>query len=326
MGHGDTVHSGGHLENRRGKDRLDDAERRQQYHHADDVEHQMHHGGALGVLIRPHGGQQRGDAGADILPHNDGDGGGIADLPRDRQRLQNTHGGGAGLDDARQHRARQHAQHRVLKGDEQLGEGGNILQPRHRAAHGVHAEHQRGEAQQDHAGILSLAALAGHIEDDAHQRQHRRKGGRLEQIDPHIAAADARQTQQPRRHGGTHVGAHDNVDGLPQRHQAGVDEAHHHHGGGRRALDHGGNGHTRQKAGHDPAGHFVQQRPQPPTGPALQRLPHQIHAEQEQAQSADHRQHIENTHISLSLFYTFLTIRRITPHCQICGKHLVKSV
>ena len=136
-----------------------------------------------------------------------------------------------------------------LKADEQFGEAGDILQPGHRAAHGVHAEHQRGKAQQDHAGVLLFGVLAEHIEDDADQRQHRRKGGGLQQLDPHAAAVDARQAQQPRRDGGAHVGAHDDVDGLPQRHQPGVDKAYHHHGGGRRALNDGGDAKTRQKAG-----------------------------------------------------------------------------
>ena len=299
---GDAVHGGALVEDARLEDGLEDAEHRQQHRHADDVEQQVYHGGAPCVLIGAHGGQQRRNAGADILAHDDGDGGGVADLSRDGQCLQDTHGGGAGLDDARQHRAGQHAQHRVLEGDEQLCEGGHVLQARHRAAHGVHTEHQRGEAQQDHAGVLLPAVFAEHIEDNAHQRQHRRKGRGLQQIDPHTAAADARHAQQPRRHGGAHVGAHNDVDGLPQRHQAGVDKAHHHHRGGRRALDHGGDAQTGQKAGHDPSGHPVQHRPQLAAGPPLQRLPHQIHTEQEQAQATDHCQHVKNRHIALSSF------------------------
>ena len=271
----------------------------------------MHHGGPLGVFAGAHGGQQRRNSGADILAHDNGDGGGIADLSGQGQRLQNTYGSGAGLDNTRQHRAHQHAQNGVLEHDEQFGKAGDILQARHRAAHGVHAEHQRGEAQQDHAGVLLFGVLAEHIEDDTDQRQHRSKGGGLQQLDPHVAAVDACQTQQPRGDGGAHVGAHDDVDGLPQRHQSGVDEAYHHHGGGRRALNNGGDTKTRQESGEYVAGHFIQQRPQLAAGTALQSLSHQVHAEQEQAQATDHGQYLKNIHVAnspQSMFHIFLTI------------------
>ena len=233
MRYGDAGHGCRLVQQRRGKDGLDDAEHRQQHRHTDDVEHQAYHGGALGVFVGAHAGDQRRDAGADVLPHDDGHRRGVADLPGGGQRLQNAHGGGGGLDDRRQHRAHQHAQQRVGEGQKQLGEARHVLQPGHGAAHGVHAEHQGGEAQQNGAGVLFVAVLAEHVENNADQRQHRREGGGLEQLHPCAAAVDARQTQEPRRHRGAHVGAHDDVDGLPQGHQPGVHEAHHHDGGGR---------------------------------------------------------------------------------------------
>ena len=39
------------IQNSRGKHGLDDAEDRQQHDHADNIEHQMHNGRALGVLL-----------------------------------------------------------------------------------------------------------------------------------------------------------------------------------------------------------------------------------------------------------------------------------
>ena len=192
----------------------------------------MDHGGPAGVFTGAHGGQYGRDAGADILTHDDRDGGGIADASGDRQCLENAHRRGGGLDNPRQHRAHQHAQHRVAEHQEQLGELRHILQPRHRAAHGLHAEHQGGKAQQNGAGVLLFDVLAEHVEDDAHQRQHRGEGGGLQQPDPQAAAVDARQAQQPGGDGGAHIGAHNDVDGLTQGHEAGVDKAYHHHCGG----------------------------------------------------------------------------------------------
>lgn len=40
-------------------------------------------------------------------------------------------------------------------------------------------------------------------------------------------------------------------------------------------------------------------------GQALERLAHQVHAEEEQAQPADHREHIENIHIFYLSFFLF---------------------
>ena len=233
VGHSDTRHRRRIVQQYRGKDGLDDAEHRQQHRHADHIEHQMHHGRPLGVFVGADAGDQRRDAGTDVLAHDNGHRGGVADLAGRGQRLQNTHRGGGRLDDRRQHRAHQHAQQRVCKGQKQLCKPRHVLQPRHRGAHGVHAEHQRGKAKQNGASLLFPAILAEHIENDADQRQHRRKGGGLQQLQPHAAAVDPRQAQQPGRHRGAHVGAHDNIDSLPQGHQPGVHEAHHHDGGGR---------------------------------------------------------------------------------------------
>ena len=95
--------------------------------------------------------------------------------------------------------------------------------------------------------------------------------------------------------------AHDDVDGLPQRHQPRVDKADDHDGGGGRALNDGRYAQTGQKADERLAGHLVEQRAQPAARAALQRRAHQAHAEQKQRQAAEHRQKIKNIHIP-SLF------------------------
>ena len=220
MRDGDAVHSGGFIENCRGKDGLYDTEYNQQNNNADNVEHQVYHGRPFGIFRGADGGDDGRDTGADILSHDDGNGGGVADLSGQRQGLQNTHRGRAGLDYGSQNSAHQNAQNGVSEHDEQLREARNILQSCHSAAHGIHAEHQRGKTQQDHAGVLFSGVLTEHVEDDADQGQYRREGGGFQKIDPNIAAVDPGETQQPRGDRGAYVGAHDHIDSLPQRHQS----------------------------------------------------------------------------------------------------------
>ena len=293
----DAVHGCRLVENFRREDQLDKAEERQNDCDADHVEHQMHHRRAAGVFIGADRGKHGRDRRADVLPHDDGDGGGIADGSGHGQRLKNADGGGAGLDDRGQNRSGEHAEHRILEGKEEIDELRHVFQPGDRAAHGVHAEHQRGKAEQDYAGVLFAAVLAEHVENDADEREHRRKGGRLEQTHPDAAAVDAAEAEQPCRDRGADVGTHDDVDGLPERHKPGVYKADDHDGRCGRALDDGRYAEARQKARHDLSGHFSKQLTELSACAALQRLPHEVHAEQKQAKTADHCQKIKNIHI-----------------------------
>ena len=84
------------------------------------------------------------------------------------------------MDDGREDRARQYAQQRIFEHDEHLLERRDIPQAGNGPGHGFHAEHQRGKAEQDHAGVLFLRVLAEHIKDDANERQNRREGGRFQ--------------------------------------------------------------------------------------------------------------------------------------------------
>ena len=122
------------------------------------------------------------------------------------------------------------------------------LQPGHGAAHGVHAEHQDGEAQEDRAGVLLLVVLGRHGEDHTDEGQDRGKRSGLEQLDEEVPAVQTRQAQDPGRDGGADVGPHDNADGLAQGEQAGVYKAHHHDRGGGRTLDDCRHAQARQKA------------------------------------------------------------------------------
>ena len=185
------------------------------------------------------------------------------------------------MNDGRQSRPGQHAQNGVGEHQQKVLELGNLLQAGHRAAHGFHAEHENGKAQENHANVLFPLFLAHHGQDDADEGQDRGKGAGLEQLDKEIAALQPGEAQDPGGDGGAHVGAHNHPDGLPQREQARVDKAHHHHRGGRGALDHGGDAHTREKAQELAGGQLAQQHFQAAAGGLFQIGAHQIHAEQE---------------------------------------------
>ena len=80
---------------------------------AENIEHQVNDGGALGVAAGAHRGQHRRDAGADVLPKQHVHRAVKPDDAADGQRLQNAHRGGGGLDDSREQRPRRNAQKRV---------------------------------------------------------------------------------------------------------------------------------------------------------------------------------------------------------------------
>ena len=234
----------------------------QAHNGADDVEHQMHHRRPPGVFSGAHAGQQRGDAGADVLTHDNGDGGGVGHGAGGGQRLQNAHGGRGGLDDSGEHRAHENTQNRVREHQEHLPEFRHIFQAADRAGHGLHAEHQGRKPQKDHAGVLLLAVLHEHVVHNAHQRKNGGKRAGLQQPDEDVPAFNAAETQNPGGDGGSNVRAHDDVDGLSQRQKPGVDKADHHDRGSRGGLNDARDGQTRQEAQHPVGGELPQKHPQ----------------------------------------------------------------
>lgn len=86
------------------------------------------------------------------------------------------------------------------------------------------------------------------------------------------ASFDTGEAEDPGRNGGTDIGAHDNTDGLAQRHQTGIDETDNHNRSGRGALNNGGNTKAGQQTHQAVLGHLFQQRAQATARPALQGL------------------------------------------------------
>ena len=142
------------VQDRRRKKRFACHKDAQKHHSADHIKTQMHKGRPLCIFARPCGGGQRRNAGSYILPHNNGNRRCIGDLPRSRQRLQNTNRGRAGLDHRRQKGSGKQTQKRIFEQKEHLLEGGQICEPGDSRGHGLHSKHQCGKSQKNHSGIL----------------------------------------------------------------------------------------------------------------------------------------------------------------------------
>ncbi len=250
---------------------------------AEEIEIEVHHGRALRVLAGAYGGNDGGHAGPDILAHDDGNRHGIRNGSRGAECLQDTHGSRGTLNQGREQRAHDHAQNRIAEFYHEGGKGRIVRQAGHGAAHGLHAEHQDREADQDAAHVFFLRlSLAGHDQRDADSRKDRRKGGWLAEPDPKGIPLDPCERKYPRGDGGSNVGAHDDSHRLGQLHDSGVHEAHHHHRGGRRGLDHGRDSRSQQDSKDLPGRQFFQNIFQSSTGCFGKSRSHGTHTIQKQ--------------------------------------------
>ena len=225
-------------EHHRAVDHLGDGENQEQQGEdggADDIEQQVDDGGPLGVPAGAHRGQHGGDAGADVGAEQHKGAAGQGDDPRVGQGLHNAHRGGGGLDDGGEAGAHANAHHGVGEVGDQVDKGRGVPQGRHGGAHHVHADEQHTQTGQDLADVLGLLVLDEDHEHHAHKGEQRGQGTHV-QGDEHTGD------------GGADVRAHDDPDGLVQRHHAGVDKAHHHDRGGRGGLDGGGDARAHQNA------------------------------------------------------------------------------
>ena len=127
---------------------------------------------------------QRGDAGADVLPHDDGDGHAVGDGAGHGQRLQNAHRGGGGLDDAGKDGAYQHPQQGVGKGSHETGKFRHIRQRCSRRRFISSMPYIRMEKPIITLPTSRRLLLFGtHDQQDARQRQQGREVFGLQEID-----------------------------------------------------------------------------------------------------------------------------------------------
>ena len=272
MAEGDTHRPHGQIHEGVVEEHIAAEEQDQSRRGADYVEGDVDDRHPPGVAVDADGADEGGDAGADVLAHDDGNGHAVGDGAREGQGLQDAHRRGGGLNDAGEHRAYQHAQQGIPEGRQDLGELRHIRQGADGVFHQLHAVHQNGEAHQDAADVPPPLLLGAHDQDHARQGQQRGEILRLEHIDENAPALNARQGENPRRQRGADVGAHDHTDGLADLHDAGVHQAHQHHRHGRGGLDGDGDARPQKKALEGIGGHALEQSLQLAAGHLLQAL------------------------------------------------------
>lgn len=169
---GDIAHvHGGRPEGeaaRRSEGQLSAVDTCQEDQRADNIKVEVEHGRPSGVAAGADGGDERGDAGANILAHNDGEGDVEGDDAGGGEGLQDTHRGGGALEQGGDKGAYQDAQQGIGEGHEEVAELRDVLERRHRGGHGVHADKQQAQTQQQLAYNPLFAALDKHIEHNAH--------------------------------------------------------------------------------------------------------------------------------------------------------------
>ena len=220
---------------------------------AHQVVDEIDHGGPLGVVPGVHGGQDRRHGGADVDAADQKRGEVQRHKPLHSQSLQNTYGGGGGLNHGAQGRAHQNAQHGISGVHNEILEPGHVLQRTHGGGHGMQSLEQQAEAQNDLADVLVLLLLG--IE---HQKRPGEDAGR--------GNAGYIQGDQDAGDGCTDVGAEDHAGGLGQVHNARVDKAHDHDRGSGRGLNDDRHKDAQQKAQKTVPGQLFQQVLHP--GPA----------------------------------------------------------
>ena len=167
----------------------------------------------------------------------------------------------------------------------------SLLQGQDGVRHGGHASHQHGKADEDGAHAFFLLTLT-HIQQNADKCKQRTERSGFEQIDEEAVALQAGKAQDPAGDSGAHIAAHDHADGLMQLHDAAVDEADHHDGGSTGTLDDGGHAQTEEEALEGLSVQLLRIFCRwPPL--FLKGFAHDVHAEQEQSQTAQQRKDIE---------------------------------
>ena len=170
---------------------VDAVEHGQPDRRADDIEHQVDHSGAAGVLVGPHGGQHGRDAGADVLPHDDGDGHGVGNAAGERECLEHPHGGGRALDDAGDHGADCQTDKRLVEFGHELSKGRRIGQGTDGLSHQIHTKNEDSKAHQHRADAALFVALADHGHNNAHHGKQGRKILRLQHLHPDSVTLNA---------------------------------------------------------------------------------------------------------------------------------------
>ena len=151
----------------------------------------MYHRGALCLFFGADGGKHGRHTSSYRISHDNRDGGAVGYLSGHGKRLQNTDRSGTGLNNRCQECACKEPEKGIFKHQKELLKLRHIRKTGYRRCHRFHPEHQRGETEKNHTGILFGMLFGKHVQNNADKRQYRREGGGLEQFHPHAVPADS---------------------------------------------------------------------------------------------------------------------------------------
>ena len=264
-----------------------------------DVEEDVSHTRALGVSRGSERAEEgRDDAGAYVDAHDER----VDELeghrPRHGERLQHADDGRAALDDDGDRNADDYLEHGHFgKAGQQVNEGLGFSQGGDGISHGHHAGEQYAEADADLAGTFDAALFDKHDEDDADYERRGGEGRGLEDLEDYVAAGlYVHEADDLGGDRGADVGAHDDADGLPERQDTRGEKADGEDDGSRGGLDYGRDQHTGQKARERVSRELLQQDAERVAGAFLEALAHDLHAEEEHGQAAEHGYDTEYIH------------------------------
>ena len=237
-------------------------------------------------------GDEGGDAGADILAQGDVDGRVGGHNAVHGQRLENSHGSGGALQQGRHNQPDEHTQHGVAaeKG-EGPGKNGRSRVGGYGGRHKVQTHKQKAEAHQDLSRLLSSLFFGKDDEQGAYADE---KGGIKLRLHGLKSVPQLAHGHNPRRDGGSDVGAHDHAHRLGKAHDPGAHKTHHHHRGGSAALNNSGDQRPQHDAHHPVVGEHPQELLHFPAGRFLHAVRHNVHAVKEHAQASGKGKKIGN--------------------------------
>ena len=209
---------------------------RQEDHDPHDVEQRVRHRGALAVSARTQGGQLRRDRRADVVAQNEWN--------RDAKRMvrvsaepavdgyddHHCDGGRTALDEDRERRADKDGEDRLVPNHLQhAGQGRTLLvaQVLEGLLHGVQAEKQDAQTEQDHRDRFPPLALGAELHGEPDSDQRHGVHADLENLHA------GHRRDEPAGYRRADVGAENDADRLFERKQSGVDQADDDNAGGR---------------------------------------------------------------------------------------------
>ena len=215
-------------EERKTENRIGNIEDGSAAQHPQNRSHQINQSSPFSAGSRPDRREQHRDRCTDVNAHQQGQNRFKSQCPRNGKSLKNAHRRRRRLQHRGEQGSDQDAQQRILHGGHHPGKPGLLPQTADRAAHGMHAQHQDREAQQNITDVLLLHTLAVLVQDNPGDRHGSRQGACGKNTAEAAGTLNITEAQHPASNTGTEDGPENDVDRLPDGHHAGVYKTYRH--------------------------------------------------------------------------------------------------